>query len=379
MRGLMLAMIALASACGTPHRTGPDAAPVSCLQDSSCPGDQPVCGDDGTCRVCTFDTECLSGACALDGSCASETAAVYLDPLGTDVGSCTKSDPCRTLPFGLEQVATGRNHVVFKLGTYDLFGVFVLETATTPVPSLVLHGGGSTLNGGAAGVLTLRMQVTLRDLTLNHGGISGGTGLVVDSIATLERVRIEAYDGMIVRGEVTATDLYVRASEVGIHNEGTLSIERATLRGGRVAIESRGGTLDVTSALVFGAYGVALDLENTTGTIAFSTITDVAASGTGVRCGTPGIKVESSIVWTPAPQTTAVSGSCAVSSSIVGPTGFAGARNVDPEFLAPAGDDFHLSSTSPARDQADSGPKTDFENQPRPQGVRFDLGADETL
>ena len=57
--------------------------------------------------------------------------------------------------------------------------------------------------------------------------------------------------------------------------------------------------------------------------------------------------------------------------------------NVDPEFVDPAQDDYHLSTTSPVRDTGKLNPPgglpaIDFENDPRPTGfVLPDLGADE--
>jgi hypothetical protein len=42
-----------------------------------------------------------------------------------------------------------------------------------------------------------------------------------------------------------------------------------------------------------------------------------------------------------------------------------------------AAHDYHLSAGSPAVDAADFGPDHDFEGEARPNGARFDIGADE--
>jgi len=48
----------------------------------------------------------------------------------------------------------------------------------------------------------------------------------------------------------------------------------------------------------------------------------------------------------------------------------------EPQFVGPAGYDFHLKSTSPAIDKGlDIGLTIDFEGNPRPQGTGFDIGA----
>jgi hypothetical protein len=50
---------------------------------------------------------------------------------------------------------------------------------------------------------------------------------------------------------------------------------------------------------------------------------------------------------------------------------------IDPQFVNPSANDYHLQPTSPAVDGADTGPDHDFEGDLRPRGVKFDLGADE--
>jgi len=48
----------------------------------------------------------------------------------------------------------------------------------------------------------------------------------------------------------------------------------------------------------------------------------------------------------------------------------------DPGFVDPgAGEDYHLENTSPAVDACPTGEITDLENQPRPQGGGYDMGA----
>jgi hypothetical protein len=54
-----------------------------------------------------------------------------------------------------------------------------------------------------------------------------------------------------------------------------------------------------------------------------------------------------------------------------------GITNVDPQCVNRAGGNYHIQSTSPAKDAVDTGPAFDFEGDPRPHGLRFDIGADE--
>jgi hypothetical protein len=68
---------------------------------------------------------------------------------------------------------------------------------------------------------------------------------------------------------------------------------------------------------------------------------------------------------------------CNLVTSIVGPTPVPGAMSTDPLFQDSSTHDYHLASNSPARDAVDAGPATDFEGDARPQGARYDIGADE--
>jgi hypothetical protein len=81
-------------------------------------------------------------------------------------------------------------------------------------------------------------------------------------------------------------------------------------------------------------------------------------------------------VWTPGTTQVPISG-CNLTNVIAGPVAVAGAMNVDPQFVDLAQGNYHLSATSPARDTVNTGPAFDFEGDPRPQGARFDIGADE--
>jgi len=52
--------------------------------------------------------------------------------------------------------------------------------------------------------------------------------------------------------------------------------------------------------------------------------------------------------------------------------------SLDPLFVDPADDDYHLRAGSPCIDAGtDAGVTTDIDGDPRPIGVRVDIGADE--
>jgi hypothetical protein len=164
-----------------------------------------------------------------------------------------------------------------------------------------------------------------------------------------------------------------------------LTLDRGEIENSYVAISSTSYTavVDISNLLVFGATDVAFNLEYSAGgTVSFTTIADSGAdSGSGpraFRCPPSGLTVRSSIIWAPGiVARPAIDGGCTLASSIVGPTAVPGATNVDPLFVDAAGRNYRLGLGSPARDMVDAGPAVDFEGDPRPQGARFDIGADE--
>jgi hypothetical protein len=72
---------------------------------------------------------------------------------------------------------------------------------------------------------------------------------------------------------------------------------------------------------------------------------------------------------------------CAFTYSDIGPAMAAGTGNIntDPMFINPAAGDYHLGPSSPAREVADPAATigVDLDGDPRPQGARRDIGADE--
>jgi len=360
---------------------------VGCTTAADCARfpDSQVCeSTTGACVACV-DSLCPSGACADDGTCADETSAVYLHPQGQDVVPCSRAQPCRDLQFAIQQTHGARTHIVFASGSYTLAGVrYEFSSRFTSAPRLSVHGGGATVTGGSGdGFFILGLPMSLRDLEIENTTPSEGSAIFVGGATVLERMKIRGYTGISIFGQLRLTDVDIRARSRGIVNLGALTVDRATISGGAVGIESASGTVDITNLLVSGTSGLGLDFSDTAGTVAFSTIADTGQDGVGTpgaKCLFAPLNIRSTIVWTPAsPQRTGIEGPCILSSSIVGPVGVVGATNANPLFVSPITGDYHLSGGSPARDAVDAGPMTDLEGDPRPRGLRYDIGADETL
>ena len=347
----------------------------------------PICDTTtNTCGVCSLDSDCASNACASDGTCVPEDQVVYIDPAGTDGGSCTRAEPCQHLSFAITRTATMRGHVVMGHGTYT-DAVFI-NTTQTPAASITIHGGGATFGPvGTTDQTLIRLQdvpVTMENFTITGNGTAGASLQTNNSACTLSHMKFQAAGPIDAGTNLTVLDSDLLAGNLEAISVGMAShlvLDRVVVHGGSSGITSglpSGGSVDITNTIVFGTTGRALDLAGTSGTVKFSTIADSGMeTGTGpqaVACG--GVTFQSSIIWAPN-STGRIPIDCAPATSIAGPTAVAGATNVNPLFVNEAANDYHLAANSPAIDLVDAGPPDDFEGDARPQGARFDIGADE--
>jgi hypothetical protein len=351
---------------------------VQCVDDGACSGSAPVC-DDNMCRACRLDSECPSAACNEDGACVPEANVVYLDPQGTDALPCSRAQPCKSLSFGLAQTNDPRSHLVLNTGVYlDTRGVvsFSDSSATT----IILHGGNSTLSSTSDdGFLSINQPAAIRDVEIAN---SEGVALSLTATTLLERVRVRGEAGIYTYGSTTLRDVdfEVQGCAIALRG-GSLTIDRARVSGGTKGICAVDPTfVTITNLLVEGTSELGVDLSGAIGSMSFTTIADTGTSASGpsgMKCTQQNLSVSASIIWAPNVARPTVEGGCTVTNSIVGPMSFGTAMNVYPGFVSSTQHDYHLSGGSPARDQVNAGPEFDFEREPRPQGVRFDLGADE--
>jgi hypothetical protein len=360
---------------------------VGCLGPSECAAVAPVC-DGNACRGCRSDSECPSGACADDGSCVAEAAIVYVATTGVDASPCSRTQPCLGLRYALQETSASRPHVVFAPGTYPYPQAIDINATTTTAPFLTLHGGGAKLTSTSDdGLLLISKAGAMRDIELLN---TNGAAASITGGYTLERVTIRgegstSLSSVIVNGSVTFRDITITGTGCGLRLDGgAATIDRGTIAADTKGVCANGpAAVDIVNLLVWKATETALDLPGVTGSIRFATIANTGATGTGaggLRCTQAALAVTSSILWTPTAQSyPTVMGACDVSGSIVGPTSFPNNMNVDPLFRNANAHDFRLSGGSPAHDVVNSGPTFDFEHDPRPQGPRFDLGADEGL
>jgi hypothetical protein len=265
-------------------------------------------------------------------------------------------------------------------------GAYVGNTSLngSSAPTVFIHGGGATLSSsGGTGepMFSGTKAFTMRDLELTYNA-TASAAINASNPCVLERLKVRASDGLHLNSQATVRDLVVEATSrsIVLNPGAVLTLDRATLSGGSMAIHAPnlGTTIMASNVLASGSSDVAFNLPFSNGTLAFITIANSGASSTtasGIVCG--GGSVAASIVWTPGSSRPPIMGGCVadIASSIAGPVAIPGAANTDPLFVGAS--DFHLTANSPAKDLVDGGPATDFEGGARPQGLRFDIGADE--
>jgi hypothetical protein len=388
---------------------------VACVGSEQCAMPHlPVC-DDGLCRACEQDSECVSGVCnEADGSCVPEDNIIYVDPTGA-AGECLRTMPCATITQGLAQVEATRSTILVlpKTGGYK-------EQLAIQDKSLTIIGTGAELGpppGDSGPVVTVLRSTVLvieglqisgatTDADRDGDGIScqraGGDRPMVTlraaSVAMNARRGIDASECTLVLDRATLT----KNSGGGlVATGGTQTIERTTVSdnaGGGIAVEGSlarvsnsvflgNGTAAGTSATLFG--GVHYERPLAGSLFDFNTVSNNFAGGSnprGVRC-------------------TVVVGSVALSNSIVvGSSANQISAECLPQFLLSnqdlagrgtgnqrgtptfTSDGFHLASGSAGIDAANpsgTSPAVDFDGEPRPrpegEGSGSDIGADEVV
>lgn len=367
---------------------------VGCVTANDCPADKPVC-DMYACRACVVDADCASGACGDNGQCLAESDLIYVDNgSGADTGQCSRAAPCATLQFAIGVAAPTRSHVVLAMGLYDEPTVQISANKTAAA-AIEIHGGGATLRTDGDGDILFVYDVpaTIHDVTFQGNGTASAGVESSSASVTVYRAKFDGAGsrGILAGADMNAHDIEIANASTGIQivnstsATATLTLDRAVIHDCNAGItaSAMNTRVMISNTLVFDTQAYAMDLSNAAGRVSFSTIGDSGAvNGTqpiAVRCSSGlGLTIASSIVWTPqAPNNPGVGASCGLNSVIAGPFAVSGAINMDPGFVDETHRDYHLGAGSPARDAVDSGPATDYEGDARPQGPRFDIGADE--
>jgi len=417
--------LCVAACTGDPDCTGspvgpycaPDGSCVACTMDSQCTGaDAPVCDmTTNTCRGCQDDGECASGVCIeAQGTCADQSAVLYVATFGSDAGTCTSSSPCVTLGHALSLVTASRD--VIQINTSS----FSVGSSTIPIGrSVIIDGVGTTIQftGTTGPVFSLTSPTT--NVTLENMTIAGTGSAAAISVGS--EVALSLYADAIANG-VKVTGGTVAATSVAFTvnsppaidcSSGTVTVEQSTFEQSYVnstncsltvrrnkfdevsdySVSATGGLIVVEDNLLMDSDSfadLALVEQGAPGsTVRFNTFVNVsgmAGDGTALYCDST-IDVTSNIFAYASMHPHADNPACPTQYSLYDTvalsqyTGGTGNKVADMStfFVNLSGRDFHLAASSPALMSAETGlPVTDdYEGKPRPNptGSTPDMGA----
>lgn len=361
-----------------------DTGTMTCVQCTpaeagACTGTAPVCSTDNQCRGCSTHGECPdSDVCLPDGSCADAAQVAYVEPApgGTDNTSCTRGMPCTVIT---KAVATARPFVKLKGTTNEQVTLNNRNVTLLADPEAKLT---DTSNGVLLQVQGTS-QVAIYDLEISGAsGAGAGLGISIPAGATgavmLVRVKVSGNQA----GGISASG-------------GTLTVAQSTVLlnpGGGVSITN--AQFDITNTIIArnggagSSYGGLFLSQTSNGTrrFEFNTVAqNQATTGNtaGVLCaaiGTP-LVLTNSIVYDNGAGLQVEGGNCSWTYSDIGPTTASGTGNLNapPLFVNAMQSNFHLQPGSPVKDAADPAASLaiDIDGDPRPQGDRRDMGADE--
>lgn len=355
---------------------------------ADCSGATPVC-EGGVCRGCTEHTDCASGVCAADGSCAASGDISYVAVAGTINQDCSQFSPCSLA----KALTLAHLYVVIDSGNYANAGTIVLSNGrwligrgTRPVLTNPMHGPIIQLNSGAnVRLANLQISDATASSSLEGDGVDcqsdgqpANRSLVLDNMLFLNN------SGIGVLGHtctVAARRSAFRSNGSGGMQLADLdsTIDRCEFSGnaGYAGLYTDGGVVHITNVFAFHNAKTGIDSESDKpgNVIEFSTIVD--NGGAGLVLGSPGATASNNIIArnTMGPVQCA-NPPCTYTGSIVS----AGNDVTTLHFVSPDTQpyDYHLTAGSVAIDAATTATLDhDFDGEARPKGGGRDVGADE--
>lgn len=369
-----------------------EAAPIchdeTCVQCTAerkelCIDTQPICGANNACRACSAHAECAdSKVCLTSGACADATKVAYVaapSAGGSDNSICTLATPCTKVSEALKLP----HSTVMFLGGVTTENVVVDNRNLT-----FLAAPGAQLKGASSGpVIEMKNRSTLQisDLQITDGlGNMVGHGIFMngsnDSTLDLRRVTLQGNNGTGI--VASAGRVTIERSMISGNNGGGLSLTSTAFTIVNNFIVKNGSPSSTVGGVLFS------QVSTPGNKFEFNTVTQNAGGAninTGVECSAvlSAPTLSNSIIYgnMVSGAGAQVGSSCAWTYSAIGPVTDAvignGNIKTDPAFESLT--NFHLKSTSPARDAADPTATllVDFDGDVRPQGAQRDMGADE--
>jgi len=381
----------------------------------------PICGANNTCRGCQLNSECTSGICKADGTCAADSEIIFVNNGSTS--GCQAAGPgTRAMPFceiqpGALAAITASKPFVLVAGSATAYTTAVnLTTVSATIASLTILGPGRSasptarlapsivgnafalsttgnpatvvidgleLVGQGAGSSGIRCSMTsgAANLTIRNSLIrqSGGPGIDSNSCAvTLAQSVVTGNAGGVALNGGTNT---ISQSTISANTSGGLSIT-----GGVFVVENNFIVDNSGSAPGVSFSGSPAPASR----FRFNTVAGNKRSGTnegGIICpggGDPFVVEHSIVFLNDKKSMRSVVGNCSLVDSFIDdtPTPAGGNFSSDPKFVDSSASNYRIQSSSPAKDKV-AGPgnpafptvDVDGNPRPRPAGGSWDIGA----
>ncbi len=392
-----------------------------------------------TCQACDNHEQCGSGACEMEtGRCIADADVIHVNvALGSDgpiCGDAADAAACQHLAGdqgAFAKVQGTRRVVVMAPGNYVHDPVLVVDDLQVRIygngaqllpagfregPAMDVSGGSNLQlydlslqegNGGStgAGVLCENSQITFNNVTVRENASAGvnasGCALEFHNSEILDNLR----EGMKIDGSdlVMSSTTVKNSSLLGLFAENSsLQIQRSQIveneAGGmrmsntdfilENSLIAKNGNKTVNPANFAGGIVVANGFNVSPQVIRHCTVVDNESpnilGAAGIDCGVApsAVSCPSNIVvgnQKPSGSSSATIGCGLRYSNVTGIAIGQGNISVPPTFVSPGTGDYHLAAGSAGIDLGDPASPTtvDIDNQPRPTGGGFDMGADE--